>query len=52
MGAVERADGSMQVTYDGWPRYHYAADLEPGDTRGHRLGGNWWLIAPDGDVID
>jgi predicted lipoprotein with Yx(FWY)xxD motif len=52
MGSAERADGSMQVTYDGWPLYHYAADLEPGDTRGHRLSGNWWLIAPDGEVVD
>jgi predicted lipoprotein with Yx(FWY)xxD motif len=52
MGSAERLDGSMQVTYDGWPLYHYAADVAPGDIRGHRLGGNWWLIAPDGEIID
>lgn len=48
LGTVERTDGTTQVTYNGWPLYHWAADEEPGDVGGQGVGGAWWVLGPDG----
>lgn len=52
IGSIERDDGSLQVTYAGWPLYYYARDAEAGDTRGHGLGDAFFLISPSGDPVD
>jgi len=41
-----RADGSMQVAYDGTPLYYYAADSKAGDTTGQGVGGVWFVLKP------
>lgn len=46
LGTTKRADGSMQVTYDGWPLYYYAADTKAGDTTGQGVGSVWYVVAP------
>lgn len=51
IGSAERTDGSLQVTYDGWPLYHFAADNAPGDTNGQLVGDVWFVIGPDGTPI-
>ena len=51
LGTTEREDGTTQVTYDGWPLYHWAGDGEPGDTDGQGVGDVWWVLAPDGTVV-
>lgn len=51
VGTVERDDGSMQVTYFGWPLYTYVQDTEAGMATGQGVGGNWFVIAPDGTVV-
>jgi predicted lipoprotein with Yx(FWY)xxD motif len=38
-----RADGSVQLTYGGWPLYGWVNDEAPGDTTGQGVGGNWWV---------
>jgi predicted lipoprotein with Yx(FWY)xxD motif len=38
-----RADGTLQVAYDGAPLYYFANDTTPGDTNGQGLGGNWFV---------
>lgn len=48
---VARDDGSEQVTVDGWPLYFFANDGAPGDVNGQGLGGNWWVVGPDGAAI-
>ncbi|MEU4201202.1 SCO0930 family lipoprotein [Streptomyces sp. NPDC026294] len=48
LGSVTRADGTQQLTIDGWPAYRYAKDTAPGDTKGHGVGGTWNAFAPDG----
>ncbi|MFF8828702.1 SCO0930 family lipoprotein [Streptomyces sp. NPDC015131] len=48
MGEVTRADGTKQLTIDGWPMYRYAKDTKPGDTNGQGVGGTWFAAAPDG----
>jgi predicted lipoprotein with Yx(FWY)xxD motif len=41
LGTTARADGSVQVTYQGHPQYRYARDTSPGDTTGDGVGGIW-----------
>jgi predicted lipoprotein with Yx(FWY)xxD motif len=39
LGTFKRADdGSLQVTYNGIPLYHYSGDSAPGDTNGNYPG--------------
>jgi predicted lipoprotein with Yx(FWY)xxD motif len=45
-GTIERADGSLQVTYNGMPLYLYAEDAAPGDTNGQGVGDVWWVVEP------
>lgn len=51
IGSSERTDGSLQVTYNGWPLYYFAADAAPGDTNGQLVGDVWFVIGPDGNPI-
>jgi predicted lipoprotein with Yx(FWY)xxD motif len=48
---IERADGSMQVTYNGHPLYYWAGDTEPGHTNGQGVNGIWFVVSPAGDQI-
>jgi predicted lipoprotein with Yx(FWY)xxD motif len=41
-----RADGTLQVAYDGAPLYYFANDTAPGDTNGQGLGDNWFVAEP------
>ena len=55
LGTVERRDGSLQVTYNGWPLYYFVKDGKPGDTIGQDMegfGGEWYLVSPDGDHVE
>ena len=51
LGTTERDDGSLQVTYDGWPVYLWASDQEPGDATGQGVEDVWWVLEADGTPI-
>lgn len=51
LGTTDRDDGGVQVTYNGWPLYHFAGDEAPGDTNGQGVGEVWFVMSPDGDPI-
>ncbi|MFT3891374.1 MAG: hypothetical protein QM730_07045 [Anaerolineales bacterium] len=51
LGTITRDDGTTQVTYNGWPLYLYSGDTAPGDITGQGVGGKWYLVAPDGQMI-
>jgi predicted lipoprotein with Yx(FWY)xxD motif len=51
LGAIQRQDGSSQVTYNGLPLYYFVGDKNAGDTKGQGVGGLWWVISPAGDKI-
>jgi len=51
LGTITRADGSMQVTYNGWPLYYFDEDTAPGDANGQGMGGVWFLVSPTGEMI-
>jgi predicted lipoprotein with Yx(FWY)xxD motif len=44
-------DGSAQVTYNGWPLYHFASDAAPGDTNGQAVGNIWFVVDPSGNAV-
>jgi predicted lipoprotein with Yx(FWY)xxD motif len=46
IGTITRTDGTIQVTYNGWPLYFYAPDKKPGDTTGQNVGGVWFVVKP------
>ncbi|GHA70268.1 COG4315 family predicted lipoprotein [Cognatilysobacter bugurensis] len=52
VGSIKRPDGSMQVTYNSHPLYHYAADGGRGMTQGHDVKdqtGHWYLLTTRGE---
>jgi predicted lipoprotein with Yx(FWY)xxD motif len=51
LGTTQRQDGSTQVTYNGWPLYHYVKDQQPGDTTGQDVGSVWYLVTPQGEQV-
>ena len=51
LGTTRRTDGSLQVTYNGWPLYYYIKDLQPGDTFGQEVGDVWFVISPAGALV-
>jgi predicted lipoprotein with Yx(FWY)xxD motif/plastocyanin len=52
LGTTTRKDGSIQVTYNGWPLYYFAKDQKPGDVTGQNVGGVWFVISAKGDKIE
>ncbi len=51
LGTTARADGSVQVTYNGHPLYYYKADHAPGDENGQGAGGVWYVVSATGDAV-
>ena len=51
IGTIKRPDGDVQVTYNGFALYRYAADKKAGDAKGQALGGVWYAIRPSSGKI-
>lgn len=54
LGTVEDASGNLEVTYNGWPLYTYAADSGPGVAHGQGIatfGGTWYALNASGDPV-
>jgi predicted lipoprotein with Yx(FWY)xxD motif len=48
-------ENAQQVTYAGWPLYHYRGDRGAGSTAGqevHDRWGGWYLVSPQGERIE
>jgi predicted lipoprotein with Yx(FWY)xxD motif len=52
LGTAARDDGSMQVTYNGHPLYHFAPDEAPGDTNGQEIGDVWYVVDAGGNALE
>ena len=51
LGTTKRKDGTVQVTYNGWPLYTYAGDQAPGEANGndmYQFGAEWYALQPSG----
>jgi predicted lipoprotein with Yx(FWY)xxD motif len=44
IGMITRADGTRQVTINGYPVYYYAEDMAPGQAKGNGAEGKWHVI--------
>jgi predicted lipoprotein with Yx(FWY)xxD motif len=51
LGTTNRTDGTVQVTYNGWPLYYYEKDKAPGDVTGQDVGGVWYVVSTAGEQI-
>jgi predicted lipoprotein with Yx(FWY)xxD motif len=51
IGAHVRRDGSVQLTYNGWPLYTFIRDTEPGTTAGQGVNDVWFVVSPEGAAI-
>jgi len=54
LGTARRSDGSVQVTYGGWPLYHWVGDTRPGVATGEGLNnfdGLWYAVSPSANAI-
>jgi predicted lipoprotein with Yx(FWY)xxD motif len=52
LGTTKRNDGTVQVTYNGWPLYTYAGDQAPGEANGNdidQFGAEWYALQPNGE---
>ena len=52
LGTTTRKDGSIQVTYNGWPLYYFQKDKAPGDVTGQDVGNVWFVVSPAGDKVE
>ena len=51
LGTTNRSDGTVQVTYAGWPLYTYVGDQGPGEANGNdidQFGAEWYTLQPNG----
>jgi len=46
LGIMTLPNGAKVVTYNSLPLYYYKLDTQPGDIKGHSIGGNWHLVVP------
>ncbi|GEL19515.1 COG4315 family predicted lipoprotein [Pseudonocardia asaccharolytica] len=51
VGTVGRADGSQQLTLNGWPLYRFAQDTAPGEVKGEGVDGTWHAVGVDGKPV-
>ncbi|MGZ4399015.1 MAG: hypothetical protein ACXVZ1_11450 [Gaiellaceae bacterium] len=49
LGATQRTDGTLQVTYNDHPLYHFVKDTKAGDTNGEGVQGVWFVLSAAGD---
>ena len=55
LGTITRADGTMQLTYNGHPLYYFTVDTAAGTAHGQGLkafGAEWYVVGASGSKID
>jgi predicted lipoprotein with Yx(FWY)xxD motif len=55
LGMTRRADGRLQVTYNGHPLYRFKQDAKAGQTKGEEIdafGGAWYAVSPGGAKVE
>ena len=52
LASIARPDGGSQVTYGGTPLYRYVEDKAAGETKGHGVGGIWFVVLEAGSSAE
>lgn len=52
VGAVVREEGTIQITYGGYPLYRSTADARIGDMNGLGTDGSWFPVTASGQPVD
>ena len=47
LSTIERADGTLQVTYNDAPLYYWVNDAARGDATGQNVGEVWFVVVPE-----
>lgn len=50
-GTIERDDGGDQLTVNDQPLYLYQPDTSPGDVTGQGVGGVWFVLDANGEMV-
>lgn len=50
-GAINRTDGTKELTFNGYPLYYYRNDTGAGSINGQGVGKIWYVLSPSGMVI-
>ena len=50
--SISRTDDIEQLTINGMPLYRYSPDENPGDTNGQGVNDVWFVVDPDGNMIE
>jgi predicted lipoprotein with Yx(FWY)xxD motif len=54
LGTAKAPDGSVRLTYGGWPLYTFTADTGSGTAKGQGVKdsfGLWWALSPSGTPV-
>jgi predicted lipoprotein with Yx(FWY)xxD motif len=51
LSTVTRAEGTVQITYQGWPLYYYVGDQGPGDVDGQDVDNVWFVLDAEGKLV-
>lgn len=54
LGSDRDPSGGRVVTYNGWPLYTYASDVQPGEDTGQAIdinGGYWYVMRASGEPL-
>jgi predicted lipoprotein with Yx(FWY)xxD motif len=54
LGTVKDANGSLEVTYNGWPLYTFTGDSGPDTVKGEGItgfGGTWYVLNASGNPV-
>lgn len=51
LGTTTRADGTLQVTYNGMPLYFYKSDKALGDSTGENVGQVWFTVIVETVIV-
>jgi predicted lipoprotein with Yx(FWY)xxD motif len=51
LGTLKRADGGLQVTYNGMTLYRYAGDSKAGQANGEAVSNKWYAVSSLGKIV-
>ena len=51
LGTLKRADGGLQVTYNGMTLYRYTGDSKAGQANGEAVSDKWYAVSSAGKIV-